>query len=215
MRRSGFRGAAGVGLGEAGRVGHDAHAAPPAAGNRLQHHAARRVGAALLGEEGGDLVDAGRTGPGQQRHAALLREFAGPRLVAEEFELRWRRADEGDAGLGAGAGETGALAQEPVAGMERIGAALPGRRDQGRDVEVGGGAGRGQRDGPIGEADVQRLGIVAGMDGDATEARIARRTDQSDGDLAAVGDQQGGEHSARGFRVRWSRWRRDASPGFR
>ena len=44
--------------------------------------------------------------------------------------------------------------------------------------------------GSVGDADMQRLRIVGGMDRDGGEAGVARRARDADGDLAAVGDQQ-------------------------
>jgi len=44
--------------------------------------------------------------------------------------------------------------------------------------------------GGVGDADMQRLHIVGGMDRDGGEAGVARRARDADGDLAAVGNQQ-------------------------
>ena len=67
---------------------------------------------------------------GQQGHLAGLRELAGRVLEAEGPHVRGRRADEGDAGVLAGLGEAGVLRQEAVAGMDGLGAALPGDGQQ-------------------------------------------------------------------------------------
>ncbi len=186
-----FRRAALECLGEPARIVDDAHAAAPAPGDRLQHHAAARIGQALLGEERGDFRQAGRAGARQQGHAAVAREGPGAGLVAESLELRRRRTDEDDPGGGAGAGEVGAFAEETVAGVERVAAAAPRGADERIDVEVGGRAGRPERDRGVGEPHVQRVGVVAGEHGDRAHAGVARRADQPDGDLAAIGDQEG------------------------
>ena len=52
---------------------------------------------------------------GHQRHAGLLHQALGRRLVAHRRDRLGRRADEDDAGLGAGGGEVLVLRQEAVA----------------------------------------------------------------------------------------------------
>ena len=47
-----------------------------------------------------------------------------------------RRADEDQPGIGAGLREVGALGQEAVAGMHRVGAGAPGGVEDAPDVEV-------------------------------------------------------------------------------
>ena len=64
---------------------------------------------------------------GHERHAG-----ASISALAAAFEpiariAAGRRADEDDAGRGAGLGELGVLRQEAVAGMDRLGAAVAAR----------------------------------------------------------------------------------------
>ena len=102
---------------EVGGLAHDAHAAAAAAHGGFDDDGI----ADLLGELagfGGDLT--GVSAAGQDGHAGGLGEAARGGLVAEEFEQFRRGADEGDAGVGAGAGEDGILGEEAVAGVDGV-----------------------------------------------------------------------------------------------
>ena len=80
-RRLGFGRGAGEGIGDLGLVLQQPHAAPAAAGDRLERDA--RLG--VLPEEGGGARRIDRAvGARQHRHLALLRMGARPRLVAEQ-----------------------------------------------------------------------------------------------------------------------------------
>ena len=143
---------------------------------------ARKVGRLLLRDR---AVDAGDRG-----HVRLGRRRAGPALVAEQLEVRDARPDEGDAGVRAGPGEAGVLGQEAVAGVDRVAAGGHGRRHDRLDVEVGRHAAGVEPDGLVGDARVQRLGVVLRVDGHAADAEVGRRAGDANRDLAAVGDQQ-------------------------
>ena len=111
-------------LPQLGRVVDPAHAAAAAAGDSLDEDRE----ADLLGA-GDQLVQVGRRRGGPQgRDAGGPGRLQGPHLVAGQLEHLGRRADEGDAGLDAGAGQVGVLAEEAVAGIDRVGAGLAGRR---------------------------------------------------------------------------------------
>ena len=70
-----------IGLVQLCRIVDDAHAAPAAAGNRLDHDRAMRA------EEGADLLQRGRAfRTVDNRHAAALGERLGLRLVAEQLQ---------------------------------------------------------------------------------------------------------------------------------
>ncbi len=74
--------------------------------------------------------------------------------------------------------------------MHGINAGALGHIEQLVDVEVGllaGGAV--QAIGRVGQADVQRIGIVVGIDGHRFELGVAGRAGDAYGDLAAIGDQ--------------------------
>ena len=177
---------------ELGGVGHDAHALAAAAGRRLDQHGkadALRLGAQKLRR----LVLA--VVAGHQRHAGLLHQRLGFGLAAHGADRGGGRADEDDARVGAGFGESGVFRQEAVAGMDRLGArAFGGVQDGVRpQVAVAGGR-RADVDGLVGHLDMQRLGVGVGIDRDRADAEPAGGADDAAGDLAAVGDQDLGEH---------------------
>ena len=97
--------------------------------------------------------------------------------------------------LGDGPGEVGVLREEAVAGVHGLGArALDDVEDRG-GVEVALGrrlAAEGV--GLVGEADVQRVAVELGVHGHRGDAQLLAGADDTDGDLAAVGDQDLGEH---------------------
>ena len=167
---------------------HGSHPAPAPAGNGLQHDP--RPGA-LRGQEGPRLVQAGRAGRARQYgNAGALGQCARLRLVAEDVERLWRRPDEDHALRGTATGERRALAQEPVARMDRVASGLPGHGDELLGVEVGCRPRAPQSARLIRLSRVQGRGIVLRMDGDGTQPVLGRRTRDADGDLAAIGDQQ-------------------------
>ncbi len=134
---------------------------------------------------------------GHDRDAMVLRNGASGGLAAQSAHRLRRRADEDEAGLGAGSGEVGIFAQEAVAGMDGVDAAVGGDGQQLVAVEIG--VGRG--------AAVQRVGLVrlahphgplvhVGVDGHGADAQLVAGANDAAGDLAAVGDQhfaEGGE----------------------
>ena len=65
------------------------------------------------------------------------RELARRDLVAEPAHGLRRRADEGDAGRGAGLGEFGAFGEEAVAGMDGVGARALGDAQDLGDRQIG------------------------------------------------------------------------------
>ena len=92
-------------------------------------------------------------------------------------------------------GEGGALGEEAVAGMHRLGAGLLAGGDDLVDHEIG--LRRRRRpDGDrfVGHLDMQRVLVGLGIDGDGLDAHAARRLDDPAGDFAAVGDQDFLEH---------------------
>ncbi len=124
------------------------------------------------------------------RHQGLRRRFR-----SHGADRRCRRADEDDAGSGAGFGEIGILGEEAITGMNRLGAALPGSGDDALDREIA--LARRRRADPIGlvgHGDMERAGIGIGIDRDATDGETARRPHDAAGDLAAIGDEDLAEH---------------------
>jgi hypothetical protein len=109
-----------------------------------------------------------------------------------------RRADEDDAGRGAGLGEFLVLGQEAVAGMDGLGAGGQRRLDDLVDHQVGlARRRRADADGLVGQAHVARAGVGLGIHGDGADAHAPRGLDDAAGDLPPVGDQYFREH---GFR---------------
>ncbi|MEY9853649.1 hypothetical protein ABH923_003327 [Leifsonia sp. EB41] len=134
----------------------------------------------------GDRVE----GAGGERRADLLGDVAGRHLVAEALDGLRGRADPGQAGRDDRAGEVGVLGQEAVAGVDCVGAGAARDREDLVDDQVGLGAGRaleGVR--LVGEPHVEGVAILVGVDGDGADPAVFRSTDDADGDLAAVGDE--------------------------
>ena len=115
---------------------HGAHAAPAAAGRRLEHHRVadlvggpRRVGRRR--HRAGAAGDA----PGRRCDAASARAAT---LSPNRASVSGRGPMNAMPGRRAALGERGVLGQEPVAGVHAVAAGLDRRRDDGLDVEVGG-----------------------------------------------------------------------------
>ena len=170
----------------------DAHALAAAAGRRLDHHGVadpvgddrRLVRVEDHAEMAGDGRDAGRR-----------RELLRFDLVAHRRDRPRVRPDEGDAGGGERLGEGGALGEEAVAGMDRLGAGTPAGVDDLVDDEVGGGCRRRpDMDRLVGHLGVERVAIDVAIDGDRLDAEAAGGPGDANGDLAPVGDQDLLEH---------------------
>ena len=167
-----------------------AHAAPAAAGDRLdQHRIADLVG--FLPEELRALVVA--VIPGRDRDAELGHQRLGGVLETERAHRRRRRADEGDARLAAQIGKVGVLGQEAVAGMDALGADALGQRDDRLAVEIAVAA-LADLMRLVGEAGVQRAAVGRRRQRDRPQAEPPRGARHPAGDLAAIGDQHIGEH---------------------
>ena len=86
--------------------------------------------------------------------------------------------------------------------MDRVDLRLAGDVEDLVDVEVAlGGCGRAEQVGLVSETDVRGVAIHLGVDRDRAHAQLLAGADHADGDLAAVGDQDGVEHH-RTFRTR-------------
>src|SRR5665647_2169160 len=89
--------------------------------------------------------------------------------------------------------------------MDRVGARDLRGGDEARDLEVR--LARRRRpdaDIVVGKADVERLAIGFGVDGNRLDVELAARADDSERDLAAIGDQDFLEHQ-----LVYPAWRRD------
>ena len=105
------------------RLAHPAHPRPPPpataltnTGKPISSAAATSASTSVRGSESPAPADPGLPGRGDR---------AG--LVAGQLQHRRRRADEGDPGPRARRGQVGVLGQEPVAGVDRVGAGLAAR----------------------------------------------------------------------------------------
>ena len=144
---------------------------------------------------GGEVIGGGAFGAGEDGDAAGGGEVAGRHLVAQQGEGLGGGADEDEAGLRAGAGEVGALAEQPVAGMDGLAALIAGGGDDGGDVEVGFGSGAAfEQYDVVREAGGSAVAVGHGGDEHGADAEFSQRADDAHRDLAAVGHQHGCEH---------------------
>ena len=174
------------------RGADDAHAAAPAAGDGLDDHRKTE----LSGDLEGLLFAIDRAvAAGQNRNAGLLHRPPRPRLVSEKTNHVRRRPDELDVAGFADLGEVGALGQEPVPGMNRVGAGDLGRAQHRRHVEIAVGTAR-RTDAHVlvGEPDVQRVLVGFRIHRDGLDAQLAAGANHPQRDLPPVGDQDFLEH---------------------
>ncbi len=175
--------------------GDDLHA-PATAARRGLDRDRPAVAVAQLDDSRGVADLLGR--PRHDRHAGCMHALPCADLRAHGLDRLGRRADPGETGLRAGAGEAGVLRQEAVARVDRLGTAGPRGSDDPLDVQV---ALRG-RPGPdqpslVGTPHVQRSPVGLGVHGHRADAELAQGTEHADGDLTAIGD----EHLAEQRRV--------------
>ena len=136
------------------------------------------------------IVGDGAVGAGDQRQAQRARGPLGLDLVAHRADVLGLGADPGDVVRLDDLGELGVLAEEPVAGVDRIGVRDLGGRDDRRDVEVAFGRGRrADADRVIGQPHVHRVGIGGRVHRDRLDPHFVRGAVDAQRDLAAVGDQ--------------------------
>ena len=177
-------------FGDQRRLVHDpAHAAPAAAPDRLEHQRIADLGrqsSRTASMSSGSASVAGTTGTPEA--IAMLR--AATLLPRSRIGLR-PRADEDDPRVLAGIGELGALREQPIARMDRIGAAQPRHADVLVDLEIG-------LDRALALADevrlvrleaVERELVLLGVAGDGLDVELVRGAENADRDFAAVGDE--------------------------
>ena len=94
-------------------------------------------------------------------------------------------------------GEPGVLGEETIARVDRLGVRLIDYLEQLVDVEIAlrGRAGP-EQIGLVSPFDVDRVAIELGVDRDRRDTELFARADDSDRDLATVGDQDLREHAA-------------------
>jgi hypothetical protein len=179
-------------LGQLGLRPHHAHALATAAGAGLEQHREpdgdRGVGDLRVGHP--RLCAAGDDG-----HAGGHDRLLGADLVGHRLDRGDGRADEDDAGLLAGAREIHVLGEEPVAGVNRLGAGAGRCLEHPLDRQIAlRRRGRPDGDGDVGQPGVQGAGIRVAVHRHRPDAHRAQRADHADGDLAPVGHEHCLEH---------------------
>ena len=164
---------------------HHAHAAASATEGRLDDEREADLAGGLhrLVAVGDGVVGAGQGG-----HADALGHGPGGGLVTHHVEQLRARAHEGDARLGAGAGEGRVLAQEPVAGMDGVDPLGLGRRHDALDVQIRGHRALALADQVrfIGLEAVDAEAVLLRVDGHGAQVQFGRGAEDADGDLGAV-----------------------------
>ena len=126
---------------------------------------------------------------------AAVGDGLGLGLQAHPADRLVGRADELEVAGPADLGEVGVLAQEAVAGVDRLDVGDLGRGDDPGDVQVAVGAGGlADADRPVGQLQVGGVAVGLRVDGDRLDAQLLAGPDDPQGDLAAVGDQDSLEH---------------------
>src|SRR5690348_386102 len=166
---------------------HHAHAAPAAAAGRLDDD--RIADVAGDADVFLDAVAQRATRAGHARHAGGLHRLDRLDLVAHQADHLGGRADEDEAGLLHLFGEIGALGQEAVARMDRLGVGNFRRRDDPRDVEVAvDRRPRADADRLVGQANVLQVAVHGGMHRHRLDAQTVAGAQYAQRDFAAIGD---------------------------
>src|SRR5690606_18658286 len=106
-------------------------------------------------------------------------------------------------------GEFRILAQETVAGVNRVRARLAHRVENGADIEVTFRRRRGtDANGLVRKTHMRRETVRLGIDGDGGNAHPLQRLDDADGNLPAIGNQNFLEHRASDEPGPQSAWRK-------
>ena len=131
--------------------------------------------------------DAGDLGGGGDGLGLGLQAHLADRLVG--------RADELEVAAPADLGEVRVLAEEAVAGVDRLDVGHLGGGDDPGDVQVAVGAGGlADADGAVGQVEVRGVAVGLGIDRDDLDAQLLARADDPEGDLTAVGHQNPLKH---------------------
>ena len=153
----------------------------------------------------GGAVVGDRLGAGRGGNAVLFGQRPRAELVAEPDHRLRGRSDERDPGRLARLGEGGPLAEEAVAGMDRLGARVHGGLHDPLEVQVGlGRRGAADVDGLAGVTGVDGVAVGVGVDGDGGDVQLVAGAHDANRDLASIGDQDLGEElpTLRAHRVR-------------
>ena len=151
-------------------IGDHAHPAPSATADCFDDHGSA---VAKTPQELSRLARRDRPGTScQDRHPLLPSQPPRARLVTEKLQCFNGGTDEGDAFLGAAAGELGAFGEKAVARMDRVAASRCCDRQEALDVEIRASALSYKRTGFVCAAHVERLGIVVREDGRARQSQL-------------------------------------------
>jgi len=143
-----------------------------------------------------DLCDRLRR-PRNDGDVGVVHHASRVRLLAEPLHRLARRADPGDPvrRLDAG-GEVGVLGEEPVSGVDRVGAGRLRGLDDRRPVEIRvGRAGRSHVVGLVRVSDVTRVFVRVAVHGDGVDTQLRTGAHHPNRYLPAVRDQNLVEHS--------------------
>ena len=179
-----------------GAAAHEAHTFAAAAGDSFEEDGEAhglREGVCFVGLFDGVV----RAGDGGDFGTAS--DLATGGFGAEGFHGLCGGADEGDAGVGAGARESGVFGEKTVPGMDGIGAGFFCDGDYLVDVEIAF-TGRCGADGIgfVGKTDVERFAVDFAEDGDGADAEFAAGAKDANCNFSAVGDQDFSEHEGFG-----------------
>ena len=146
------------------------------------------------------LLD-GIVGAGDGGDIGAAGELAAGGFRAESFHGFGGRADEDEAGVGAGARQSGVFGEETVAGMNGVAAGAARDVHDFVDAEIAfAGGGRADGVGFVGEAHVEGFAVHVAEYGCGADAEFAAGAQDADGDLAAIGDQDFLEHAVLAMR---------------
>ena len=131
-----------------------------------------------------------------QRHGVFFHQRLGCGLGTHRVNAFGLGPDEGDAGVGAGAGEAGVLGQEAVTGVDGLRAGLFRHIQDHVAAQVRVGRARAtDRPGLVGQPHVLRILVRFRIHRDGVDAEATAGADHATGDLAAVGYQYAFEHA--------------------
>ena len=172
-----------------------AHAAPAAAGHGFDH---QRRALGKSGLESPDVVQ--RRAAGQavdDRNIVGDGKGAGASLVAEQVQSLGVGADEGESRRDTDPLEGRAFRQEAITRVDGVASRRHRGVGDGLTVEIGPRPDALQRQGGSSPHAVERRGVVLREHGDGMDAQVRRGAGDPDGNLTAVGDEQGTDRQAR------------------
>ncbi len=153
---------------------------------------------------------------GSNGHARGAHGFARNVLVAEHCDHRRGGAYKVDIALLAERHELRVLAEQTVAGVDRLGAALDRDGEDRGNVEIAVSyAAAAHAIALVGELNVHGVAVCLGVDGDGGNAHLTAGADNTHRNLAAVGNQNFRKHFINlwiWFIFRWERARSSAQP---